>query len=99
MHFTYLLIFYDALTPMPRRYLTDPSHRETFESAHSVVLAIFASHAQQQSHHQQKRVMNRLVIEPKIQAHAQVTDRRSNSPTGFILRMIPFYAQCLIEVS
>lgn len=80
-------------------YLTDPSYRETFESAHSVVLAIFASHAQQQSHHQQKRVMNRLVIEPKIQAHAQVTDRRSNSPTGFILRMIPFYAQCLIENS
>lgn len=30
------------------RYLTDSSHRETFESAHSVVLAIFASHAQQQ---------------------------------------------------
>ncbi|KAF9465773.1 hypothetical protein BDZ94DRAFT_1159342 [Collybia nuda] len=29
-------------------YLTDSSHRETFESAHSVVLAIFASHAQQQ---------------------------------------------------
>ncbi|KAF8904131.1 hypothetical protein CPB84DRAFT_1814520 [Gymnopilus junonius] len=29
-------------------HLSDPSHRETFESAHSVVLAIFASHAQRQ---------------------------------------------------
>lgn len=26
--------------------MSDPSHRETYESAHSVVLAIFASHAQ-----------------------------------------------------
>lgn len=28
------------------RHLFDPSHRETFESAHSVVLGIFAAHAQ-----------------------------------------------------
>lgn len=30
------------------RHLFDSSHRETYESAHSVVLAIFASHAQRQ---------------------------------------------------
>lgn len=30
-------------------HLSDASHRETFESAHSVVLAIFASHAQKAS--------------------------------------------------
>ncbi|CAA7269122.1 unnamed protein product [Cyclocybe aegerita] len=29
-------------------HLSDPSHRETYESAHSVILAIFASHAQRQ---------------------------------------------------
>ncbi|KAF8969004.1 hypothetical protein BDZ97DRAFT_1797362 [Flammula alnicola] len=29
-------------------HLSDPSHRETYESAHSVVLSIFASHAQRQ---------------------------------------------------
>lgn len=28
------------------RYLSDPTHRETFESAHSVVLGMFAAHAQ-----------------------------------------------------
>ena len=28
------------------RHLDDPSHRETYESAHSVVLAIFVAHAQ-----------------------------------------------------
>ena len=27
------------------RHLFDPSHRETYESAHSVMLSIFASHA------------------------------------------------------
>lgn len=31
------------LTLSPRRYLEDPTHRDTFESAHSVLLAIFAS--------------------------------------------------------
>ena len=30
------------------RHLSDPSHRETYESAHSVILSIFASHAQRQ---------------------------------------------------
>jgi len=29
-------------------HLSDPSHRETYESAHSVILSIFASHAQRQ---------------------------------------------------
>ena len=28
------------------RYLSDPTHRETFESAHSVVLGMFVAHAQ-----------------------------------------------------
>ncbi|TDL23183.1 hypothetical protein BD410DRAFT_858264 [Rickenella mellea] len=31
--------------PMCQPHLSDPSNRETFESAHSVVLAIFAAHA------------------------------------------------------
>ncbi|TFK39012.1 hypothetical protein BDQ12DRAFT_604733 [Crucibulum laeve] len=39
-------------------HLSDPTHRETYESAHSVVLAIFASHAQQ---HQQQRADRRLL--------------------------------------
>lgn len=31
---------------LPFSHLSDPSHRETYESSHSVMLAIFASHAQ-----------------------------------------------------
>ena len=31
-----------------KRYLSDSSHRETYESAHSVILSIFALHAQRQ---------------------------------------------------
>lgn len=39
------------LTVLPNRHLSDPSHRETYESAHSVILAIFAAHAQRQQQH------------------------------------------------
>jgi len=33
---------------LTNRHLSDPTHRQTYESAHSVILAIFASHAQRQ---------------------------------------------------
>ena len=39
------------LMVLPNRHLSDPSHRETYESAHSVILAIFAAHAQRQQQH------------------------------------------------
>ena len=101
-----------TLTPMARRYLSDPSHRETFESAHSVVLAIFASHAQQQqysrhphfdrstNHGRQQGTRSKLLTEPEIQRYDRTLDKGSSTPdsTGFVTRMIPFYAQCLIEV-
>ena len=32
----------------PGRHLWDPSHRETYESAHSVMLAVFSSHVRNQ---------------------------------------------------
>ena len=32
----------------PNRHLSDPTHRQTYESAHSVILAAFVSHAQRQ---------------------------------------------------
>jgi hypothetical protein len=60
------------------RHLSDPSDRGTYESAHSVVLSIFASHAQ---HHP---------------FHAHVLSKPD--ATNFVHQMVPFYAQCLIEV-
>ncbi|OJA18468.1 hypothetical protein AZE42_04976 [Rhizopogon vesiculosus] len=56
-------------------HLSDASHRESFESAHSVVLAIFASHAQK-------------VSESTIQRDG-----------GFTRKIVPFYANCLIDNS
>ncbi|KAG6889886.1 hypothetical protein C0995_013861 [Termitomyces sp. Mi166 len=77
-------------------YLSDPSHRETYESAHSVVLSIFSSHAQQ------------LQLRPSTDSDRRLSadhdDRASISnsladPTNFVHRMVPFYAQCLIQNS
>lgn len=34
------------------RHLDDTSHRETFESAHSVILAVLAAHAVKAEHHE-----------------------------------------------
>lgn len=57
------------------RYLSDTSNREIYESAHSVILAILASHT--------------LPANPDI----------SDVSGDFVTRIIPFYAQCLIEAS
>ncbi|KAF8073411.1 hypothetical protein FPV67DRAFT_1477676 [Lyophyllum atratum] len=95
-------------------HLSDPSHRETYESAHSVVLSIFASHAQQDQpghllqlglpasadRRQIARETEHESREPK-----EVAAKRSSSSTealgltGFVHRLVPYYAQCLIENS
>ena len=41
-----LIVLADPSRPIPR-YLNDVKHRETYESAHSVLLSIFAAHARQ----------------------------------------------------
>lgn len=47
------------------RYLDDPAHRETFEAAHSCILAIFSWHARQALHGEAvnlcERVTSRLI--------------------------------------
>jgi hypothetical protein len=65
-------------------HLSDPTHRETFESAHSVVLGIFAAHAQKVG--EDKNVSSRA-------------SRDDATPRRFVESLIPFYAGCLIENS
>ena len=65
------------------RYLSDPSHRGTYESAHSVVLTIFASHGQLHPTHN----------------HPAEQDIRPHQGISFVHQMVPFYTQCLIKVS
>jgi hypothetical protein len=104
-HALCLRIFYHGTDSMIIRYLTDPSYRETFESAHSVMLAICASHTQQQ--HPQRPSLPQstkhriTVAAPDTQQHNQVLDGGPETPDlfGFVPRMVPFYAQCLIEAS
>ncbi|KAJ7729657.1 hypothetical protein DFH07DRAFT_756735 [Mycena maculata] len=69
--------------PLALPHLSDPTYRETYESSHSVVLAIFASHA---DHH------------AAGQENINTSDVHAPGP-GFTYRMVPFYAHCLIENS
>lgn len=65
-------------------HLSDPSYRETYESSHSVVLAIFASHA---DHH------------AAGQENMSSSDVRApGQGPRFTERLVPFYTHCLIEV-
>ena len=99
------------------RHLSDSSHRETYESAHSVILSIFALHAQRQQHTGKTESTNL----PSGALNAERGDNKQGSEDGtvltsishplreeteeesfdlakFVKRMVPFYAQCLIEV-
>lgn len=73
-----------GLISISLRYLSDPSHRETFESAHSVVLGIFAAHAQK-------------VADAKLNAKQRPSNSELKGTT-FVESLVPFYAGCLIEV-
>lgn len=73
-----------TLTLLAPRYLTDSSHRETFESAHSVVLAIFASHAQQQQTGLSLTIglpitSNRLEANAILKSSTESNDRRGDA--------------------
>lgn len=119
------------------RHLSDSSHRETYESAHSVILSIFASHAQRQqytgtsisdsstqtspttaatfvrnfsSRHTSKLLSGVLNAggdhkhgSEDERAFASTISRREVEEEfvdsgNFVKRLVPFYAQCLIEV-
>ncbi|KIM89224.1 hypothetical protein PILCRDRAFT_768547 [Piloderma croceum F 1598] len=66
-------------------YLYDPSHRETFESAHSIILGIFAAHAQK-------------AADVKLNAKQRPSNSELKG-TSFVESLVPFYAGCLIENS
>jgi len=57
-------------------------HRGEFESAHSVVLAIFASRSKRVVQDVSARLDDPLVMD-----------------SAFTERMVPFYLQCLLEVT
>ena len=127
------------LTSLLFRYLSDPSHRETYESAHSVILSIFASHVQRQQYtgnsisdfsaqtspttativrntpSRRTSVISGVLNAGGDNKHSPEDERAftsavpiSNShkeaeeeslvSANFVKRMVPFYAQCLIEV-
>ena len=71
--------------PCFHRHLYDPSHRETFESAHSVILSVFTCRAQ------------------RLQRHSHTDNSgtmcKDSENSDLVMKMVPFYAQCLLEVS
>ncbi|OCH85759.1 hypothetical protein OBBRIDRAFT_762524 [Obba rivulosa] len=69
--------------PLCLPHLSDPTHRETYESSHSVLLAIFAAHAQ-------KAIQ-------RAQGSSTMSDDASGP--AFAEQIVPFYTHCLIENS
>ncbi|KAF5360391.1 hypothetical protein D9756_004582 [Leucocoprinus leucothites] len=83
-------------------HLSDPSHRETFESAHSVTLSVFASRAQRQQRRSETPASpidyNKSSEETSHPGDSGLTPR-SLVNSDFVKKMIPFYAHCLLENS
>ncbi|KAG6916031.1 hypothetical protein DXG01_008754 [Tephrocybe rancida] len=86
-------------------YLSDPSHRETYESAHSVVLSIFSSHAEERH---AGNILDsgvapvsgrRLIVSEAEHESRLYTQAVHLDSATFVQRMVPYYAQCLIENS
>lgn len=63
-------------------HLSNSTYRETYESAHSVMLAVFAAHAQKAS-----------------QLPAPRLATSGGNLASYISQIIPFYTDCLLEVS
>lgn len=141
---------------LPHRHLSDPSHRETYESAHSVVLSIFAAHAQRQQQYlvgarpsdsvfenendndnetsrstsgnpvatttmtKRSKYRNDQSCTParvlagvlesdsqnknagqegEVAAKSPISSREAALSATFVMKMVPFYSRCLIDVS
>lgn len=124
------VVFVGVANYIPPRHLSDPIHRESYESAHSVILSIFASYSQRQ---QQllagndasenngvtgkqdivgdpqfgTRIFSGLIntggVIKKSGTESETLSKpeidKSSSIFRFVERMVPFYANCLIDVS
>jgi len=73
----------DQVFPFCAPHLSDSAHRETYESAHSVMLAIFASGSQS----------------PNESDHKREREGREAGGLKFTQQLVPFYANCLIDNS
>ncbi|KAI0248594.1 hypothetical protein BJV78DRAFT_786419 [Lactifluus subvellereus] len=82
---TYVTLFSSLSRPVrfSSRDLNDASCRETYESSHSVILAIFAAHA---------------LAQPDSTTVAEMQGTRVLWPT-FVEKIVPFNIQCLLENS
>ena len=93
------------LTPLviPPRHLSYPTNRETYESAHSVMLAIFAAHAEKSQ--SPGMISNAVEKEAGIEAGVEIDATakgkgvdRTPSTTNLATRLVPGYARLLLEV-
>ncbi|EJC97998.1 uncharacterized protein FOMMEDRAFT_149443 [Fomitiporia mediterranea MF3/22] len=84
----------EVILPFCEPHLGDPSERQTYESAHSVMLSIFAAHADKSAdtsssaeHEQSRREKGTVDLKGKTPAEK----------VGLARRLVPGYAQCLLE--
>lgn len=66
-------------------HLNDPTHRETYESAHSVMLAIFSAHAKAQK-------------AGNVSDPASLKNNSGDYEPAFAEQIVPAYARCLVSV-
>ncbi|KAG8880892.1 hypothetical protein FRB98_004696 [Tulasnella sp. 332] len=76
-----------VVLPIAIPLLNEPSRRETYESAHSVVLSVFSSHAKRKD------------SEEGTQNQTNEPLQSSRTKAGVAQRLAPFYADCLLQNS
>ncbi|KAI0345822.1 hypothetical protein BDW22DRAFT_1353428 [Trametopsis cervina] len=76
--------------PLVAPHLEDLAHRETFESAHSVMLAIFAAHALK---------AEKLAANDLRRQTGGDSKEDGTRPQPFAEQVVPFYTQCLVDNS
>ncbi|GJE98287.1 hypothetical protein PsYK624_145130 [Phanerochaete sordida] len=96
----------DDVWQMCEPHLNDPSHRETYESAHSVMLAMFSAHAKKRRAGSASAAVNApsslaattVVETPALQVESEtISSEESRWP--FAEQVVPAYAKCLIDNS
>ena len=82
----------------PYRYLYDSSHRETFESAHSMILSVFASRAQRLQRHPESLTPHYRPGRVNSHADSSGTIHKDLENLDPVMKMVPFYAHCLLVI-
>ncbi|KAG9004999.1 hypothetical protein FRB90_010616, partial [Tulasnella sp. 427] len=78
-----------TVLPVAYQHLSRPDHRETYESAHSVVLSVFSNHAKLHSNEESA----------KGKGKGKGKEAADDEKGKLAETLVPFYVECLLENS